>query len=194
MVIENPDPQLKESLKILEKEVANSERIITSLLDFARSRPPLKRELNINDIIREVLSGTNVPENIEVKSQFAGSMPTIMADPAQLVQLFANIILNAIQSMDEGGQLIIKSEAPDPDRVVVSIADTGIGIPEENAGKIFEPLFTTRAKGIGLGMAITKTFVEGHGGTIEVQSEPGKGSTFSVNLPMGKKEVMKHGR
>jgi signal transduction histidine kinase len=72
--------------------------------------------------------------------------------------------------------------------VAVSFADTGMGIPKENLGKLFEPLFTTKAKGIGLGMAVTKTLVEGHGGTIEVKSEVGKGSTFTVKLPTGKKE------
>ena len=72
--------------------------------------------------------------------------------------------------------------------VAVSFADTGVGISEENMGKLFEPLFTTKAKGIGLGMAVTKTLVEGHGGTIEVQSELGKGSTFTVRLPIHGKE------
>ncbi len=188
MVLEEPTPEVKETLKIMEKEVLNSERIITSLLDYARARPPLKRKVNINNIIREVLSGTNVPENIEVKSQIDEVIPTIMADPDQMGQIFGNILLNAIQAMPEGGQLIIKTEELSPDRAAVSITDTGVGIPGENIKKIFEPLFTSRAKGIGLGMAITKTMVEGHGGTIEVQSEPGKGSTFTVRLPIGKKE------
>jgi signal transduction histidine kinase len=90
--------------------------------------------------------------------------------------------------MPEGGQLIIKSEAQESGWVAVSITDTGVGIPEANIEKIFEPLFTSKAKGIGLGMAISKTFVEGHGGSIEVQSEIGKGTTFTVRLPILKKE------
>ncbi len=194
MVLEEPTPEVKETLEILEKEVITSEGIISSLLDFARSRPPLKRKVNINDIIREKVSRINVPENIEVKSQIDEFIPFIMADPDQLDQIFGNILLNAIQAMPEGGQLTIKSEAPGQDRVAVSITDTGVGIPGEDLEKIFEPLFTSKAKGIGLGMAITKTFVEGHGGTIEVQSETGKGSTFTVRLPIGKKEEKQHGR
>jgi PAS domain S-box-containing protein len=184
MVLEKPEPEVKETLKILEKEVAASEKIINSLLDFARIRPPIKREVDIKEIMQEVLSRINVPENIEVKSQVDESFPTIMADPGQLGQVFENIILNALQAMPEGGQLIVKSEVPDPGWAAVSFVDTGVGIPQENLGKIFEPLFTSKPKGIGLGMAITKTYVEGHGGCIDVQSEVGKGSTFTVKLPI----------
>jgi len=188
MVLEESEPEVKQTLKILEKEVATSEKIISSLLDFARVRPPHKRKVNINDIIQEVLSYTNVPEDIEVKRQIVESIPSIMADPDQLGQVFGNIILNAIQAMPGGGQLIIKCKSPRSDRVAVSITDTGVGIPEENLEKIFEPLFTSRAKGIGLGLAITKIFMEGHGGTIEVQSKAGKGSTFTIKLPIGNNE------
>jgi signal transduction histidine kinase len=188
MTLENPEPEVKETLEILENEVANSEKIITSLLDFARARPPLKRKVNINDIILEVLLVSNVPGNIQVESQMGNAIPTIMADPDQLIQVFGNIILNAIQVMPEGGLLSIEATSLSLDSIAVSITDIGGGIPEENLEKIFEPLFTTRAKGIGLGMAIAKTFVEGHGGSIQVQSEVGKGSTFTVTLPIGNKE------
>jgi len=194
MILENPEPEMKETLEILEKEVANSEKIITSLLDFALARPPLERKVNINDIIQKVLLGSNVPGNIQVESQIVKAIPTIMADPDQLVQVFGNIILNAIQAMPEGGLLSIKAKSPSPGRIAVSITDTGVGILEENLEKIFEPLFTTRAKGIGLGMAIAKTFVEGHGGSIQVQSEVGKGTTFTVKLPIGNKEEKPHER
>jgi signal transduction histidine kinase/ligand-binding sensor domain-containing protein len=186
MALENPEPEVKETLEILAKEVANSEKIITNLLDFARARTPLKRKMNINNIIQQVLSDTNVPGNIHVRIQIAETIPFIMADPDQLVQVFGDIILNAVQAMPEGGQLTIKAKSPSSEWIAVSITDTGVGIPEENLEKIFEPLFTTRAKGIGLGMAVAKTFVEGHGGSIEVQSEPGKSSTFTVKLPIRK--------
>jgi signal transduction histidine kinase len=188
MALEKPGPEVKESLEILDKEVANSERIITTLLDFARSRPPQRQKVDINEILREVLSSVNTPGNIQVVNQAAESLPLIMADPGQLGQVFGNFILNTVQAMPQGGQLIIKSETQDPGWAAVSIADTGVGIPEENIEKIFEPLFTTKAKGIGLGMAISKTFVEGHGGSIDVQSEIGKGSTFTIKLPALKKE------
>jgi signal transduction histidine kinase len=90
--------------------------------------------------------------------------------------------------MPDGGQLEIRSEVSPPAQLAISFADTGVGISEDNLEKLFEPLFTTRAKGIGLGLAITKTLVEGHKGTIEVQSKLGKGSIFTVRLPLEEKE------
>jgi PAS domain S-box-containing protein len=191
MALEEPDPDVKEMLEILQKEVRTSEMIISSLLDFARTKPPARRKVDINVVVQEALSRTTVPENVEVVSQLDGTLPIILADPDQLGQVFGNIILNAIQAMPEGGQLVVKTsevseKLPKSEWVAVSFTDTGVGIAEENLGKIFEPLFTTRAKGIGLGLAVTKTLVQGHGGTIEVQSEVGKGSTFSIRLPIGK--------
>jgi PAS domain S-box-containing protein len=189
MALEEPDPDVKETLEILQKEVRTSEMIISSLLDFARTKPPTRRKVDINDVVQEALSRTTVPENVEVVSQLDGTLPIILADPDQLGQVFGNIILNAIQAMPEGGQLVVKTsevseKLPKSEWVAVSFTDTGVGIAEENLGKLFEPLFTTKAKGIGLGLAVTKTLVQGHGGTIEVQSELGKGTTFTVQLPI----------
>jgi signal transduction histidine kinase len=189
MVLAEPDPEVKETLEIMEQEVATSERIISSLLDFARARPPTRQKVDINDVVRKALSRTAVPEQVEATLQLGEALPTILADPDQLAQVFGNIIRNGIQAMPEGGQLVVKTsevseKPPRSGWVAVSFTDTGAGIPEENLGKVFEPLFTTKAKGIGLGLAIVKTLVEGHGGTIEVQSEVGKGSTFTIRLPV----------
>ncbi|MFQ6125653.1 MAG: PAS domain S-box protein [Candidatus Heimdallarchaeota archaeon] len=188
MVLKEPDPEVKETLEILDKEVATSERIISSLLDFARAKAPTYRIVDINDIVQKTLGRINVPENVEVVSHLDRTLPSILADPEQLNQVFENIARNAIQAMPKGGQLVVMSEGRSPEWVVVSFADTGAGIPEKNLGKIFEPLFTTKSKGIGLGLAVAKTLVEGHGGTIEVQSEVDKGSTFKVYLPMNREE------
>jgi len=185
MVLEEPEPEVKESLDILEKEVAASDRIINSLLDFARPKPLAPEEVNINDVIQDMLSRSDVPENVEVVSQLDESLPNIQADSTQLGIVFGNIIRNAIQAMLEGGKLVVKSEVPGPEWVAVSFADTGVGIPPEDVPKLFEPLFTTKAKGIGLGLAIIKNLIEKHGGTIEVESEVGKGTTFTVKLPIG---------
>jgi signal transduction histidine kinase len=184
MALEKPEPEVKETLEILEKEVATSERIISSLLGFARPRAPVRRKVHVNEVIQEALSRTDIAENVELVSQLDESVPTILADPDQLAQVFGNLILNGVQAMLEGGKLTIKSKVESPNWVVVSVADTGVGIPEENLGKLFEPLFTSKAKGIGLGLAITKALVEGHGGTIEVESVEGKGSMFVVKLPL----------
>lgn len=184
MVLEQPEPEVKETLEILDKEVASCERIINSLLEFVRQKPPMKRKIDIGEVIQSALSHIRVPENVEVVSQLGSALPSILADPDQLSQVFGNIILNAIQAMPEGGRLVIKSSVPEPNWVAISFTDTGVGIPPEAMKRLFEPLFTTKAKGIGLGLAIVKALVEGHKGTMEVQSEQGKGSTFTVKLPM----------
>jgi len=187
MVLEKPEPEVKETLEILEKEVATSERIISSLLGFARPKPPIRRKVDINEVVQEALSRTTVPEKVEVVRQLDATLPAVLADPDQLAQVFGNVILNGIQAMPQGGRLIVQSEVLNPEWVAVSIVDTGVGIPEENLGKIFEPLFTTKSRGIGLGLAVTRTLVEGHGGVIEVESKAAKGSTFVVKLPVGGK-------
>jgi len=189
MVLEKPEPEVEETLEILEKEVATSQRIINSLLVFAHPKPATKRKIDINGVIQKSLSHTTVPKNLEVVSHLDKALPPILADPDQLIHVFVNIILNAIQAMPKGGQLMIKSEVSSQEWIALSFTDTGMGIPKENLGMLFEPLFTTKAKGIGLGLAITSILVKGHGGTIEVQSELGEGTTFTVMLPIIGKDV-----
>jgi signal transduction histidine kinase len=180
---------VKETLEILRKEVTTSETIISSLLDFARPKPLTRQKVRIKDVIQEAISRNILPKNITLISQLDENLPIILGDPVHLGQIIRNILSNAIQAMPEGGNLTIKSEVPSQGWVDISTTDTGVGIPEDNLTKIFEPLFTTKAKGIGLGLAITKTLVEAHGGTIDVQSEIGTGSTFIVRLPLdGKAE------
>ena len=184
MVLEKPEADVKETLAIVDREVATCERIISSLLDFARQRPPLRRKSNINTVVREALPRVTVPGNVVVVSQLDETLPPIQADPSQLGQVFGNLLLNAVQAMPGGGRLVVRSEASGPDWVAVSFTDTGVGISAEGLASLFEPLFSTKAKGIGLGLPLSKTLVEGHGGMIQVQSELGKGSTFTVKLPV----------
>ncbi len=188
MVVSEPDPAVKETLEILEKEVEISERIINSLLDFARPVPATRKEVNLDNVVRRALSRITVPENIAVASQVDEALPAILADPDQLCQIFENIMLNAIQAMPDGGFLTVTIEEESPEWIAVSFTDTGIGISEESLGKLFEPLFTTKARGIGLGLAIIRTLIDGHGGDIEVQSKFGEGTTFTVSLPLNRKE------
>lgn len=183
MVLEKPEPEVKESLEILDKEVARSEIIISSLLDFARTKPPKKRKININERIRESLSHIAVPDNVKVNDQLDSTLPTVLVDPDQLDRVFENITLNAVQAMPDGGELTLKSESPSTEWVTVSITDTGVGISEDKMKKLFEPLFTTKAKGIGLGLAVSRTLTEANRGEITAHSEVGKGSTFTVKLP-----------
>jgi signal transduction histidine kinase len=121
---------------------------------------------------------------VVIVSQLDEALPGVQADPDQLRQVFENIILNAIQAMPAGGRLLAESRTASAGWVAVSIGDTGVGISPEKKPRLFEPLFTTKAKGVGLGLALTKMLVEAHGGSIHVESEVGKGSTFTVRLPV----------
>ncbi len=188
MVLKEPEPEVKGTLEILDKEIKTSEMIINSLLGFARPKLPLLQRVDINNLIQEVVSGMSVPQNIEITKDLNKSLPIVLADPSQLTLVFRNIILNAIQAMIEGGKIRIKTSVPNPDVISITIQDTGIGISQENLRKLFEPLFTTKAKGIGFGLAISKLIVESHGGIIKALSEEGKSSTFTIEIPIkGKK-------
>ena len=184
MVLEDPEPKVQEMLEILDEEVGTSESIISALLDFARGKPPVRQEVNISDLVGEALSRISVPEDVEVIRQLDETLPVLSADTDQLSQVFGNILLNAVQAMPEGGQLTVKSEVERPEWIAVSFRDTGTGMSAEHLGKVFEPLFTTKARGIGLGLALSRTLAEGHGGTIGAKSEEGRGSTFTVRLPV----------
>ncbi len=187
MVLQDPDVETQEMLEILDKEVDAAEKIISGLLDFARTKPPTRRKVDLNRIVREALARIPPPDapDVEFVYQLDADPPVVLADPDQLCQVLDNVIRNGIQAMRSGGILTVRTAVESPEWVTVSVTDTGVGIPEENLGKIFEPLFTTKAKGIGLGLAVVKMLVEGHGGTIGVASEVGEGSTFTVRLPLG---------
>ena len=184
MVLEDPDSEVQEALGILSREVQTAERIISSLLDFARTKRPIRRAMDVNTVIRDALSRAAVPENIEVVTRLDAELPIIQADPDQLGQAFGNIVLNGVQAMPDGGRLSIDAQVADEEWLVVSFADTGVGIPEGNMEMVFEPLFTTKPKGIGLGTAIVKIMVGGHGGSVDVQSNEGQGTIFTVRLPL----------
>lgn len=184
MVLEDLKPDVKETFEILEEEIETAEKIINSLLDFASPKPLNLQKMDINDVVQKTLSKITIPDKIKVLSQLNKALPSIQADPDRLTQVFNNIISNAIQAIPESGQLIVKSQVSSPNWITISIKDTGVGISEENIEKLFEPLFTTKAKGIGLGLAVAKRFTLSHGGKIEVKSEVGKGSTVKVKLPI----------
>ncbi len=185
MVLENPEPDVRESLEIMNKEITRSEDILGSLLDFARPTVLTVRKTRINNVLSEAAARNPLPENVRLAMNLDENLPLIMADPDKLLQVFTNLITNAIQAMPAGGDLTVTSSGTGPDGVMVSVSDTGTGITEENKKKLFEPLFTTKAKGIGLGLVVTKSIVEAHKGSIAVESGVGKGTTFTVRLPIG---------
>jgi PAS domain S-box-containing protein len=185
MVQPEADEKVKEYIGIIESETHNADKIINDLLDFSRIKSVDSEPLVVAETVRYVLDRYPVPEGISVSLSLPETLPRAYADPRQVGQVLGNLVVNACQAMKDGGKLEIsakRTRVAGKPFVAIAVKDTGVGIPPENMEKIFEPLFTTKAKGIGLGLAVSRKLAEANGGKIEVQSEPGKGSTFTVYL------------
>ncbi len=172
---------------VMIKEVDRLNRVITELLDFAGPREPRRERQPIEAIVENALKLLDPDlsaRKIAVVRQYEQDLPQIAVDRDQMTQVFINILLNAIQSMGEGGEIrIALRRRVDPPGVEASVSDTGAGIPPEDREKVFEPFFSRKRKGTGLGLAIVHQIVAGHQGEIGVESEPGHGTTFRITLP-----------
>jgi signal transduction histidine kinase len=184
---EKDDAEAMNTLAVLDKQIDIANKIVTDLLDFTRITPPSEVRVDLKNIINESLSWITVPPQVTVRNDFNRNSRPVRTDPEQISRVFANIISNAIQALGaRGGELNIET-GEDDDFIWVKFHDNGCGIPSENLEKILEPLLTTKAKGIGLGLAISKSLAEQNGGKIEVESRVGQGTTFTVKLPLEKR-------
>ena len=179
-------------LSKMDSELTRSTKLIRNLLDFARQSPPTLREVNVNDVVNRALdlaAHSAELQKIQVIKELNPSLPKLMADFDQLQQVFTNLILNAIQAMSEGGRLTLRTSV-DERQVKLEVQDTGHGISTENLRKLFTPFFTTKGKGkgVGLGLAVAYGIIQRHHGRIEVQSKEGKGTTFTILLPLDHEE------
>jgi two-component system NtrC family sensor kinase len=179
--------------KNLEKVVAEATRcknIVRGLLDFARQSEPNVEETDVNDILKRTLTllrNQAIFQNIKITTEFSPNLPKAMMDSGQIQQVFTNIILNAAEAIDGEGELRIVTRTANGDGFIeIEFTDTGCGIPRENYEKIFDPFFTTKevGRGTGLGLAVSFGIIARHQGTIEVDSNSGKGATFIVRLPL----------
>ena len=184
MVAGQAGPEVAEALDILRREVMASEALLRNLGDIAQARPPATGRVDIGDLLDRTLSGMRIPEVIDVERRQDGAIPAIVADAGQLGVVFRNLVQNAVEAMPDGGKLGIGAARGDS-CIEVSISDSGKGMSEKDQGRLFDPFYTTKPRGIGLGLPVARQLVEGHGGRIEVQSQPGRGSTFTVVLPVG---------
>jgi signal transduction histidine kinase len=181
----SPQKTVLEYLEILQQQITLSEKIVSDLLDFARSKPPQRKATNVADVTRaqlERLGGTN---GIRIDTTLPPDLPPVLVDATQMAQIVLNLLSNAMQALDGGGSIAINAQANDG-AVHLDVADTGPGIPPENIEKIFEPLFTTKARGIGLGLAVSRTLARANGGDLTVRSMMGQGATFRLTLPVAK--------
>jgi PAS domain S-box-containing protein len=176
--------KVKEYLNMIEKEARTSNKIITDLLDFTRLKSVEREAVSVSDMIEQTLNRFPAPESVDVTLNLPADLPQIFVDPHHVVQILGNLTVNAYQVVESKGGRVEISVASRADMVSIAVHDNGTGISPENMTKLFEPLFTTKIKGIGLGLAVSKKLTEANGGRIEVNSEAGVGSTFTVWLPV----------
>lgn len=178
-------PELQEKLRLIREEVRRLETFLGDLRDFTRPAQPVMTEVNLNQVIQEVeklLETEAKKRGIEIVEDLDSRLPPVSADPNQMKQVLLNLMKNALEAMDGGGRLVLKSGAEE-EMVWFSVTDTGVGMSPEVLAKIFNPFFTTKDKGTGLGLAVIHKIVTDHHGSILVESTPGQGSTFVVKLP-----------
>lgn len=182
-VLPDTDEKIKTYLAIIEQETQTSEKIINDLLDFSRIKSIEREPFALADLVHQTLDRFPVPTSIKLTCLIPEELPPAFVDPKQMVQVLGNLITNAYQAMPEGGELLISAASQD-EKLTLMVKDTGSGISAENLLKIFEPLFTTKTKGIGLGLAVSKKLVEANEGLIEVRSTEGIGTEFKISLPI----------
>jgi two-component system NtrC family sensor kinase len=184
---EKKDPDC-ENLTLIADETSRCAQIVKGLLEFARQNPPEKTKSDINELIdrtTQLLENQASFQNVKIIKNLEAGLPQIQLDKTKIQQVFWNLMLNACAAMPKGGNLTIISRLDD-DRKYVEIVfiDTGVGIPRENINKLFDPFFTTKSSGTGLGLAVSYGIIQQHDGKIEVKSEVGQGSVFTVKLPV----------
>jgi signal transduction histidine kinase len=183
--------QLKKDLRIARDEIARLDRIINQFLRAVRPTKPDLQRASVNDIVNETISLLEreiADRDILVERELGKDIPASLVDRAQLKQAFYNLIKNALQAMRAGGILRVRTEATDT-HVIVSFIDTGHGISPEQVGRIFEPYYTTKTDGSGLGLMIVQRIVRDHGGMIDVESDVGRGTTVRIKLPIHEKRT-----
>ncbi len=188
------DPPPREFLDIIVAEVDRLNRIVSQFLDYARPYRGDQKPLDANDVVRKTLALVEKEEGAaktEMTTNLVEGLPPIRVDAEQVRQVFLNLAINALQAMPHGGKLQVSTSLRRSTRrgavaafLEIRFRDTGVGIPPGDLRSLFIPFFTTKDKGTGLGLPISQRIIENHGGTIEVRSEPGAGSTFSVLLPV----------
>ena len=174
----------EDDLALIERQIRQADHIIAELLDFARDRPAERERFLLAAVVEKVLTEGQVPENVRIVTGFETDPLTVEADLCQIEQILNNLLSNAVEAMPSGGELVVTCRRRGGD-AVVSFVDAGIGIAPEEISKIFEPLYTSKPRGIGLGLALSERYARLNQGRIECESELGKGAAFRLVLPLG---------
>jgi two-component system NtrC family sensor kinase len=184
-----PEDPRRNDVKMIIDEATRCKIIVSDLLNFARQNEVLAQATDVNTLLKETIDELSIQpifDGVAVITELDPELPSIQADPAQLREVFINLMTNAAEAMEDGGSLTVSTEIGEDAMIKIAFQDTGCGIPEENLSKIFTPFFTTKpiGKGTGLGLAIVYGIIKMHRGQIYVESEVGVGTTLTVTLPV----------
>ena len=189
-------PDLDEIREAANRIVEDGKRagdIIDRLRSLYKNSPPQRELVEVNEIVHEMvalLRGESIRYRVSIRTDLAADLPRIAADRVQLQQVLMNLMLNGIEAMKEtGGVLTVKSQLEEDGRVMISVSDTGVGLPAEKADQIFSAFFTTKPQGSGMGLAISRSIVESHGGRLWAMTNSGRGATFHFTLPTAAQEL-----
>jgi signal transduction histidine kinase len=193
-VLDGSDKSVKEYLGIILAEITRSEHIIAELVDAVNTRSPERATHGVAELIGQIIRQCAVPDVVTVTLDIPETIPPLRVDARQMQQVLGNLISNGVEAMPGGGTLLIRAlENRQEGTVRLSVQDSGSGMSPGVIAQLFQPLYTTKARGIGLGLVVAKNLTEINNGRIEVQSEPGKGSIFSIILPGEHEEGCRHG-
>ncbi len=168
-------------------EISRLNKIVEGFLRLTVQDELIFKEVNINDVIKKVagdLEGELAKNNVSLILALDNPISTILADEDKLGLVFSNLIINAIEALPRGGEIIISTKRLDERRIKVDVRDNGVGISKENINKIFKPYYTTKRQGFGLGLPLIQNIIQKHNGKLTVESEKGRGTTFSLYLPV----------
>ncbi|MES2178207.1 MAG: ATP-binding protein [Gemmatimonadota bacterium] len=186
MVLSASPKNVHEYLDILQQQITLSEKIVSDLLDFARLRPPQRERASLLQLTETQIARLGPTASAEIIVDIPQDVPQVTVDPVQIGQIILNLLTNAIQALEGPGRITVHAETGNG-MVYYDVTDTGGGIQPENVDKIFEPLFTTKARGIGLGLAVSRTLARSNDGDLTATSTPGEGATFRLTLPAAEK-------
>jgi len=174
--------ELADNMRAIEEQAVYINKIVTDLQDYAKPLAPCIEDVNLENIVESILPIMEIPETIVVAYSIEEGFPNLRIDGSYMKRILTNLTANAVQAMPNGGKITINAYCRDH-RAFVSVEDTGEGMPEEAKNKIFKPLFTTKAKGQGFGLAVVKKLTEALNGTITFESQEGKGTKFILEFP-----------
>jgi PAS domain S-box-containing protein len=179
--------QTTSDLEVLHRQATRLGRIAQGLLSFGRQRHRDRQAVDLTEVVEDTLLLTGKQlgrDGIHVVTDLDPGLPRVWGDATALEQILMNLLLNARDAMPDGGTLRVETKPAPPGSVLLRVADTGVGMPPEVAARLAEPFFTTKSSGTGLGLSVSYTLIREHGGAVRVDSEPGRGTTFTVTLPV----------